>query len=47
MLDYLLYVDKGVEFREKLKEIDLAVETDYNGSRTYKDIHILVILKLL
>ena len=42
-MKYLLHVDKGLGIREKLDEIDTAVETDYDGSRIFKDIHVLVI----
>ena len=42
MLKFLLHVNKGVELRKRLEEIDLSVETDYDGGRIFKDIHILV-----
>ena len=44
MLQFLLHVDKGVEIRETLGDIDTAVETEYEGARTFKDVHILVML---
>jgi hypothetical protein len=42
MLKFVLHVNKGVELRKRLEEIDLSVETDYDGGRIFKDIHILV-----
>jgi hypothetical protein len=42
MEQYLLHVDNSLELKEKLKEIEEAVETDYDGSRIYKDVQILV-----
>ena len=39
---YLLHVDKSLELKETLSEVEKAVDTDYDGSRTYKDVHILV-----
>lgn len=44
MLQFLLHVDKGTEIRETLGDIDTAVETEYEGARTFKDVHILVML---
>ena len=43
-MKYLHHVEKGVEFKEKMADIDRAVETEYDGSRTFKDIQILVII---
>ena len=42
MMKYLLHVNKGVELRKRFEEIDTAVETNYDGGRIFKDIHILV-----
>ena len=39
---YLLHVDKSLELKETLSEVEKAVDTDYDGSRTYKDVQILV-----
>ena len=45
MLQYLLHVDKSIEMKSKIAAIDEAVETQYDGSRTYKDVQILVRIK--
>ena len=42
MLKYLVYVDKSLELKKKLELIDTTVETEFEGSRTYKDIEIMV-----
>ena len=39
----LVFVDRGLGIREKFEEIDTVVETDYDGSKIFKDIHILVV----
>ena len=36
-------MDRGLGIREKFEEIDTVVETDYDGNRIFKDIHILVV----
>ena len=41
-MQYLLYVDSTNEFKEKMAGVDIAVETEYEGSRVFKDINILV-----
>ena len=38
---YLSHMDSSLDFKEKLEEINRVVETDYSGSRIYRDIHIL------
>ena len=45
MLQYLLHVDKSMEMKKKIAAIDEAVECEYDGSRTYKDVQILVRIK--
>ena len=45
MLQYLLHVDKSIEMKSKIAAIDEAVETQYDGSRTHKDVQILVRIK--
>ena len=42
MLRFLNHVDRSIPFKEKFAKIDTEVETEYGGSRTYRDIHILV-----
>ena len=42
MLKFLVYVDESLELKKKLEVIDRAVEIEYDGSRTYKDIEIMV-----
>ena len=42
LLQYLLHVDQSMEFQYKLAGVDLAVETEYDRSRVFKDINILV-----
>ena len=39
---YLLHVDPSLEFKEKLSEIEEDMQTNYDGSRTFKDVQILV-----
>ena len=47
LLKYLTHVDNGVDFKDKMEKIDEAVEMDYDGNRTFKDIEILVNLDLM
>ena len=42
LLAYLKHNNKNKEFRDKLAAIEERVEVEYNGSRTYHDIEILV-----
>jgi hypothetical protein len=42
LLQYLLHVDKTMDFKEKIAGIDELVETEYDGCRIFKDIQILV-----
>ena len=44
---YLRNVDKSLEFQKKLEDIETAVQTDYSGVPTYKEIQILVGLFLV
>jgi hypothetical protein len=44
LLKYLVNDDKSLELKKKLAAIDEATETDYGGSRTYKDIQVLVVM---
>ena len=44
LLQYLNYVNNGVEFAAKMDDIDTI---DYDGERTYKDIQIMVSSKNL
>jgi hypothetical protein len=38
----LLYENQSLEFKAQIDNIDVMVETDYDGVSTYKDIQILV-----
>ena len=42
LLQYLIHIDKTMDFKEKLAGIDELVETEYDGCRVFKDIQILV-----
>ena len=42
MMRYLHHVDLSVPFKERFARIEDDVEMEYGGSRTYRDIHILV-----
>ena len=42
LLQYLLHIDKTMDFKEKMAGIDELVETEYDGCRVFKDIQILV-----
>ena len=44
MLEYLKHVDRTIVFKDKFSKIEMEMETEYGSSRTYKDIHILVIM---
>ena len=35
-------VDQSLEMRDKLAAVDTACDVEYQGSRVYKDIHIIV-----
>ena len=39
---YIRDVDKSVDARRELREIELVCEMDMNGSRTLRDLHLLV-----
>ena len=41
MLKVLSFKDKSAEFRNTMKEVDLRVEVEFNGSRTLRDIETL------
>jgi len=41
LLQYLQHIDKTMDFKEKIAEIDELVETEYDGCRVFKDIQIL------
>ena len=42
LLKYLAHMEKGAQFRMRMAEINERVETEFDGSRTYHDIEILV-----
>ena len=46
LLDYLeMFLkrnDQSLELRDKLAAVDTACDVEYQGSRVYKDIHIIV-----
>ena len=33
--------DRSVQFENEMKKIDISIQLDFNGSRTYKDIEII------
>ena len=39
---FLRSVDQSLEMRDKLAAVDTACDVEYQGSRVYKDIHIIV-----
>ena len=39
---YLSNIDNSLQFSEQLKNISLVCEVEFNGSTTFRDLHILV-----
>ena len=39
---YLSNIDNSLQFNEQLKNISLVCEVEFNGSTTFRDLHILV-----
>ena len=39
---YLMNLDNSAQFRDDLKNVELVCEVEFNGSTTFRDIHILV-----
>ena len=39
---YLSKIDNSLQFSEQLKNISLVCEVEFNGSTTFRDLHILV-----
>ena len=41
MFNYICYVNTSQEFKDKLLEVESSVETNYEGSRIFKDIFVM------
>ena len=44
---YLKEVNKTIEFKKKMEEIELVCHVEMNGSSTLKDLHVLVLQIIL